>query len=103
MSPSSFTHIALSFPGTERKPHFDRTAFRVIGKKIFATLHEPSNTANMVLTISEQATFCDYGEAIYPVPNKFGLKGWTTFELDKVPEELMREALLSAYNEVVGK
>jgi len=37
---------------------------------------------------------------IYPVPNKWGEKGATTFELDTVPKEIVMEALLSAYNEV---
>ena len=38
---------------------------------------------------------------IYPVPNKWGEKGATTFELGKLPREVIMEALLSAYNEVV--
>ena len=38
---------------------------------------------------------------IYPIPNKWGEKGATTFELNKVAKELVMEALLSAYNEVI--
>jgi hypothetical protein len=41
------------------------------------------------------------GQNIYPVPNKWGQKGATTFELKQVAKEVVMEALLSAYNEVV--
>jgi hypothetical protein len=38
MDVNSFKRIALSFPGTMEQPHFERTAFKIIGKNIFATL-----------------------------------------------------------------
>ena len=97
-----FAEMALSFPGTEEKPHFDRIAFKVTNKRIFATLYEPSNSANIKLPPAEQAVFCDYEKGITPVPNKWGLQGWTTFELDKVPEELVFNALEIAYNDTVN-
>jgi hypothetical protein len=34
---------------------------------------------------------------IYPVPNKWGLQGWTFVELSRVSEELLRDALTTAY------
>jgi hypothetical protein len=98
LSTSSFRTLALSFPGTQEHPHFDRTAFKVTGKRIFASLHEPSRSANIKLPPADQAVFCEYdAEAIYPVPKKFGLQGWTTFELDKLPEEMVFEALIAAH------
>jgi hypothetical protein len=97
----TFRKLALSFQGTEENPHFNRAAFKVIGKRIFATLHEESQTANIILSKTDQQAFCSFdGNAVYPVPNKFGLHGWTTFELEKVPPELISEALFTAYNEV---
>jgi predicted DNA-binding protein (MmcQ/YjbR family) len=39
LSIKKFRQIALSFPGTEELPHFEKTSFRV-KKKIFATLDE---------------------------------------------------------------
>jgi hypothetical protein len=30
MTVKEFKDLALTFPGTEEKPHFDRTAFKVI-------------------------------------------------------------------------
>ncbi len=104
MTIEAFIDAASSFEGTEQKPHFDRTAFKVIKRRIFVTLHEPTYTANMKLSRADQETFSAYeGGVIYPVPNKFGLQGWTTFELQQVPEDLVREALFAAYSEVVGK
>ncbi|MEO6949739.1 MAG: MmcQ/YjbR family DNA-binding protein [Ginsengibacter sp.] len=92
--------MALSFEGTLSLPHFDRTAFKVIGKKIFATLHEPSGTANLVLTPAMQKVFCEMSEGIYPVANKWGGKGWTTFELQNVERGIILEGLASAWEGV---
>jgi predicted DNA-binding protein (MmcQ/YjbR family) len=102
MTPDEFRQMVLSLPGTEESPHFDRRAFRVTGRKIFATLHEPGGSANLVLSLEDQSVFSSYkGGIIYPVPNKWGMHGWTTFELKKVPRSLMRDALQTAYQEVV--
>jgi hypothetical protein len=81
--------MALSFQGTAEAPHFDRAAFKVIEKRIFATLHEASLTANLKLSEVDQSVFCVYDKTIvYPVPNKWGLQGWTTFELRKSRKNL---------------
>ncbi len=40
---------------------------------------------------------------IYPVKGKWGEKGATTFDLNKVQEEFVTEALFSAYNEILKK
>ena len=104
MTSAAFKTLALSFPQTEANPHFDRIAFKVTGKTIFATLHEDSATANLKLSPVDQSVFCDFGKkAVYPVPNKWGLQGWTTFELKNVPKELMRDALNTAHQEVLKK
>ena len=98
----TFAEMALSFPGTQQTQHFERIGFKVIGKRMFATYLAENNTANIFLTIEEQAVFCEMdGINIYAVPNKWGQKGATTFDLNKVPKEIVMEALLSAYNEVL--
>jgi hypothetical protein len=98
----TFVDMALSFAGTSRRPHFDRTGFSVAGKRMFATYLPRNNTANIFLTIPEQRLFCEIDPGnIYPVPNKWGEKGATTFELSKVSKEIVMEALISAYKEVV--
>jgi predicted DNA-binding protein (MmcQ/YjbR family) len=102
MTAQEFKQLALSFPGTESAPHFDRTAFKVIGKRIFTTLHEETGTVNVKLTPAEQSVFCDYDKkVVYPVPNKWGAQGWTTFELKAIAPELMLDALETAYDDVV--
>ena len=99
-----FMELALSFERTTHKPHFDRTGFSVKGKRMFATYLAENNTANVFLTPAAQAIFCEMDkDAIYPVPNKWGEKGATTFELDTVSKKVLMEALLSAYSEVVKK
>lgn len=103
VSVETFKQIALSFEGTEAKPHFNRSAFKVINKRTFATLLEEDETANIVLSITDQQIYCSFDtKAVYPVPNKFGLHGWTTFELSKLPVELISDALLTAYNDVIN-
>ena len=94
--------MALSFPGAMEAPHFDRVAFKVENKRIFATLHEESGTANLKLLPVDQSVFSRFGngKVVYPVSNKWGQQGWTTFELDKIPNELMLDALDTAYRDV---
>ncbi len=100
----AFENMALSLPKTEKRPHFDRIALKVIGRRMFATYFAEHNTADIFLTLNEQKRFCKMDDKnIYPVPNKWGEKGITTFELDVVAKNLPHEALLSAYNEIVKK
>jgi hypothetical protein len=101
-SGKQFAELALSFPGTDQVPHFDRIGFKVSGKRMFSTYLEKDNTANIFLTPQEQTVFCKMDTSIYPVPNKWGEKGATTFELNRVPNHILQEALLSAYNEVLS-
>jgi len=104
MTSAQFRKLALSFENTEEYPHFDRAAFKIKGKRIFATLHEESLTANLKLNPFDQSAFVTYGKgAIYPVPNKWGLQGWTTFEIKKVPKDLLQDALTTAYAEADKK
>ncbi|HET6999885.1 MAG TPA: MmcQ/YjbR family DNA-binding protein [Puia sp.] len=102
ISEKLFIEWALSFPGTEQVPHFERTGFKVKGRRMFATYLAENNTANIFLTPVEQRLFCKMQTSgIFPVPNKWGEKGATTFELSKISKEIILEALLSAYNEVI--
>lgn len=102
MTTHEFQEMALAFPGTEAAPHFDRTAFRVVKRRIFASLHEPSQSANICLTPTEQTEFCEMGvPAVFPIPNKWGQQGWTTFELREVAAEVVQAALEVAYQAVL--
>lgn len=98
-----FRNLALSFAGTTEQPHFEKTSFR-INKKIFATLDLKKQSATLKLSETDQDIFSLVDKlAIYPVPNKWGQQGWTVFELDKLSEELVQDALEKAYGEVAKK
>jgi len=98
----AFQSMALSFPNTEQVPHFERIGFKIVGRRMFATYLQKNNTANIFLTPTEQKVFCEMdSKNIYPVPNKWGEKGATTFELNDVAKEYLMEALASAYNEIM--
>ena len=102
MTSEQFRDLALSFPGTEEHPHFDRAAFKIVKKRIFATLHEPSQAVNMKLSTADQKAFCKLDKKnIYPVPNKWGLSGWTTFDISKAEREIVQAALEAAYSDVM--
>ena len=58
MRQKDFIEMALSFSGTEQKPHFDRIGFKIIGKRMFTTYLEENNTANVFLTPKGQKVFC---------------------------------------------
>lgn len=89
--------------GIQAHLHFERTAFRLEGRRIFATLHEESESANIILPIPEQELFCALDKAIYPVPNKWSTLGWTTFELKKTVHSNVLDALNSSFQNAVKK
>ena len=50
------------------------------------------------LTPIDQSVFNSFDASVfYPVPNKWGLKGATFVELDKVRENMLRDALTLAW------
>ena len=103
MTIDSFRKFALAFPNATEQPHFEKTSFR-IKKGIFATLDLKNHSATLKLSESDQDIFSLVDKtAIYPVPNKWGQKGWTIFELNNLPEELMKDALEKAFQEVSKK
>ncbi len=97
----TFKHLALSFPDTVELPHFEKTSFRV-GKKIFATLSTETNMAVIKLSEIDQSVFCAFDkEVIYPVENKWGKQGWTVINLQKVRKDMLRDALSTAYHDLM--
>jgi hypothetical protein len=97
VTPEEARSIALSFEGTSEKPHFHRTAFTV-NQKIFATLTAKEEILNLMFDIQTQFIFCPpESDVIYPVPNKWGLKGATTINLKKANKKLVKSALAEAY------
>ena len=84
-------------------PHFEKASFRV-KKKIFATLDEKNKRACLMLSPEDQSVFIVFNKAIiYPVPNKWGLKGATYVELKTVPRKMLRDAIAQAYHKVTAQ
>lgn len=91
--------IALSFPETDEKPHFEKPSFRVKGK-IFVVHNQAMNRISVKLSEVEQSIFCAFDQAmIYKVPNKWGNQGWTLVELEKAPVELLEAIIMESYCE----
>lgn len=101
MTPFSFLRdFSLSLPEATEEPHFEKTSFRV-KKKIFATYDETHNRACLKFSEADQDVFSLIDAAIiYPVPNKWGKQGWTFIELNGVEEEVLVDALKTAYCQV---
>ena len=103
VSIETFKDFALSLPETSEQPHFEKTSFR-FHKKIFATLDTEKSQACLKLSESDQNIYCSYDRSvIFPVPNKWGLQGWTFVNLKKVRKDIFKNAIKSAYNEVAMK
>ena len=95
--------IALSFDEAEELPHFEKPSFR-IKKKIFATLDEKKTRVVIKLSETDQSVFCSYDKTvIYPVNGAWGKQGWTIIELDKVRDDIFRDAITTAYCTVAPK
>lgn len=94
----TFRQIALSFADTAEVPHFEKQAFRS-SKRIFASLLESTGIGVAMLTPAEQYVFCKLDEKnIFPVPNKWGLKGATSLNIKNIPKKILKEILETAYH-----
>lgn len=100
---TTFRQIALSFPEATEELHFEKPSFRV-GKKIFATYDSKNKQACIKLSAKHQDIFAAFDKSvIFPVPNKWGARGWTFFDLIKVSKAMFIAALTTAYCEVAPK
>jgi predicted DNA-binding protein (MmcQ/YjbR family) len=95
----TFRQLALSFADTVEQPHFEATSFRINGK-IFASLEIEKAKACLKFSLDDQQQFCSFDKAIYPVDNHWGKSGWTYIDINKIREDLLVDALSSAYKEV---
>jgi predicted DNA-binding protein (MmcQ/YjbR family) len=95
--------IATGYPETVEQPHFEKTSFRV-KKKIFMTMDESNQVAVIKLTPEDQSVFSSSpDESIFPIPNKWGLQGWTKINLKKVKKGLFKDALRCSWLLVAPK
>lgn len=95
--------LALSLPGTEEYDHVGRPAFRANGRT-FATLWVTDQRMMVKLSLVDQSVFCAFDrDVIYPVPNKWGLQGCTLFELTKMREDMLQDAITQGWQAVMAK
>lgn len=103
VSIAAFKEMAMALNEVVELPHFERTSFRV-NKKIFATLDIQKKLVCLMLSEIDQSAFSTYDpKVIYPVPNKWGLKGATYVELAKVRKEVLKDALQVAHKWISHK
>ena len=101
MTGAGFRTLALSLAGTEEAPHFKRTAFRV--RRNYATTPADGASANLLLTLDEQAHYAGLCPAVRPVANKWGDRGWTVVDLRSAPDDLIEAALRAAWRNGGGR
>lgn len=103
---AAFRKLAHSLGDVTEAPHFERTAFLaptgVMRKgepvrKIFATFDKKSHRVCLNLTPADQDLYSLHDNTvIYPVPNKWGKRGWTYVDLKKVRKTMLRDGLKAA-------
>jgi predicted DNA-binding protein (MmcQ/YjbR family) len=92
-----FENMINQLGDVEKSPHFEAVSYKV-NKKIFATLNEKAHRACVKLNEIDQSAFCAYNaQVMYPVPNKWGKHGWTNISLELIEEEMLSDALQTAY------
>ncbi|MDB5201181.1 MAG: hypothetical protein JWQ27_590 [Ferruginibacter sp.] len=102
LSIPDFQKIVHELPDITEGPHQQNLAYRV-NKKIFATLNAGEHRACVKLSAVDQDVFCLFDKTvIYPVPNKWGIHGWTLINLKKVKKAMLMDALRAAYDLASG-
>ncbi|AEA42870.1 MmcQ/YjbR family DNA-binding protein [Fluviicola taffensis] len=98
-----FRNYALSLPEATEEPHFEKNSYRV-KKKIFATVSSNEVFFVVKLTDVQQSLFCKWDEsACHPVPNKWGLHGWTRVYFEKVGLDFLKDIVKTSYSNVAPK
>ncbi len=102
MTRHDLRRLALAFPGTEEKSHFDKADFRV-KNKIFASLNDDA-TGVIKLTIEQQAIMVDAEPGVFQsLTGGWGRKGWTKIILAASDEITLKSALQTAWRNVAPK
>lgn len=99
MTAADFRRLALSLPNAEESSHMGQPDFRV-GGHIFATLASAKQGyGNLMLTPELQQSFLeDQPDLFLPIAGGWGRMGMTHIRLSPASEDILRGALLSAYN-----
>jgi hypothetical protein len=98
MTSSDVRRIALSLEGAEEGSHMGAVDFRV-GGRIFATLAAvKQGYGNIMITPEQQAAFvADAPDVFLPVAGGWGRNGATHIRLASVSEDVLADALRTAW------
>ena len=104
MTEAAARKLALSFPGAEERPHFERVSFKVAGKRgrHFCTLGQGTLSLKIEPRERLYAFLKDQPEVF------IDLGGWTRMgsvgiRLSKVKEPFLRELMTEAWKRVASK
>ena len=104
MTYSAFHYLVLTLQEVFAVSHFKRIGYKVSGKRMICTYDDQTGSANIFLTPEQQEKYCvNSPQYIYPVPNKWGEKGATTFEIEHHEIGQVEPAIMSAYRNVMNK
>jgi hypothetical protein len=92
---------ALALPEAYEGSHFDVQDFRV-NRKIFCTIHADQPRAVLKLDPEDQHNLAD-GDAVQPVDNAYGRKGWTYLYFERLPPEKLPGLMRMAWATVAPK
>jgi hypothetical protein len=98
MNAADFRRIALSMEGAEESSHMGSPDFRVDGR-IFATLAaQEKGYGNLMLDLEQQAAFVeDRPDVFLPIAGGWGRMGMTHIRLAEADEDVIRGALVTAW------
>ncbi|MDF3027650.1 MAG: hypothetical protein K0S23_1957 [Fluviicola sp.] len=100
---STLHDYVMSLPEITEEPHFEKRSYRV-KKKIVATVSTDEGFFVVKLTPVQQSLFCKWDEsACHPIPNKWGLQGWTRVYFEKVDPDFLKDIVKTSYSNVAPK
>ena len=96
LTPQEVRELALSLEGAQERDHFGQPSFRV--ERIFATLWPEQNWVHLMLTPEMQHELVAEAPSIFSqIPNKWGEKGATRANLERISRDEMLAVLILAY------
>ena len=104
MTTADFRRLALALPDAVESSHMGSADFRIHGR-VFATLaHAKQGLGNLMLTPEVQAGFLADAPGIFlPISGGWGRMGMTHIRLAEATEDVVADALQTAYKLRVKK
>jgi predicted DNA-binding protein (MmcQ/YjbR family) len=101
VTPDQFRRFALACPDCVEGSHHGNADFRH-GGRVFATLHADGVTAMVKVPPGTQQQLLASGDAFRPASGAWGRAGCTLVSLDRVPRQVVEDAVQSAWQFAVA-